>query len=331
MQHQGKSSVNFKLLAAGLWFLIGRYAVSYLVSSRKKQGRLRQIPPLSKQHIQCPSGNIWYAELDGPQHAQPIVLIHGLQSTRLQWYYQQKELRNKYKVVLLDLPGHGKSGTAISLSIPIMAADLNHILKQLSINKPYLYGHSIGGMTLLNYCINYNNNHIKGVILQNCSYTDPMKTCLFPGFMQFIEKPLIVPYLHFVKRHSIAFSLLSRINFLSGLSIVFYRFLLFSGPQSAKELRQLCRVAALCPAYVSADGILSTLKQETAPLLHRITAPCLVIGSENDRIIRPQTAYSIGDAVQNGRISILAGGHLNLIEYAEEVNAVVNDFLRTTI
>jgi pimeloyl-ACP methyl ester carboxylesterase len=318
-----------KLVAAGFCLLFGRYAVSFLLSSRKKS-RLRQITPVAKRYIQCPSGNVWYVELDGPQGGQPVVLIHGLQSSRLQWYYQQKHFREKYKLVIVDLPGHGRSGKAISLSVPVMAADLHHVLNQLSIKDPVLYGHSIGGMILLAYCIKYDNDLIKGIVLQNCSYTDPMKTCLFPGIMQAIEKPVVIPYLQFVKRHTMMFSLLGRINFLTGLSIAFYRFLLFSGAQSAKESRQLCHTAAVCPPEVTAEGILSTLKQDVRPLLHRISTKCLVIGGENDRIIRPETAIYIAAHVQNGQVKVIQGGHLNLIEYPEEVNAEVDNFLATT-
>jgi pimeloyl-ACP methyl ester carboxylesterase len=331
VQHKSFPSKNSTLLVAGLCLFFGRYAVSFLLSSRKAKARLRQIRPVAHQHIQCPSGNTWYAELDGPQDAQPVVLIHGLQATRLQWYHQQKYLRQNYRLVLLDLPGHGRSGKPSSLSVQLMATDLQYVLLLLSINNPILYGHSLGGMILLRYCISNNNDQVKGVILHNCSYTNPLKTCLFSGFMQLIEKPLIIPYLQLVKRHSLAFNVLSRINFLSGLSIAFYRFLLFSGAQSARELRQLSYSAAICSAAVSADGILNTLKHETGPMLHRISTRCLVIGGENDRLIIPQTANYIASHVQNGQARIIPGGHLNLIEYADEVNAAIGGFIASTM
>jgi pimeloyl-ACP methyl ester carboxylesterase len=322
-------STNSKLLIAGLCLYFGRYAVSFLLSSKKRKTQLRQITPADYDLIRCPSGNSWYAELDGPEDGQPLVFLHGLQSSRLQWYHQQKHLRAKYRLILLDLPGHGRSGRAISFSIPVMAADLQHIFQELSIKKPVLYGHSIGGMIFLRYCINNNNDLVKGVILQNCSYTNPLKTCMFSNFMQLIQEPLIIPYLQFVKRHSLAFDWLGRVNFLTGLSIAFYRYLLFSGAQSATELRQLCRTAAICPSKTVAEGILNTIEQETGPMLHRIDARCLVIGGENDRVIRPQTALYIGSHVQNGRVRIIRGGHLNLVEYANEVNRAVSGFLAT--
>jgi alpha-beta hydrolase superfamily lysophospholipase len=134
------------LLCAGIWLLFGKDAVSYLLSSKKRKGTIKTISPAAYTHVQCPSGNRLYVELDGPPDAQPIVMIHGLQATRLQWYHQQKYFRNRYRLVLIDLPGHGRSGEAKSLSISDLADDLDHVLQQLSIVNPILYGHSIGGM-----------------------------------------------------------------------------------------------------------------------------------------------------------------------------------------
>lgn len=317
------------LLLTGLCLLFGRYAASFLLSPRKNKSLLRKIPTSKQQYITCPSGNVWYAEFDGPEDGQPIVLIHGLQSSLLQWYYQQKHLRNTYRLILVDLPGHGHSDTAKSLSLQILAADLKYFMQELSINNPILYGHSIGGMILLRFAINNQSIPVKGLILQNCSYTNPMKTCLFPWFMQIIEMPFVVPFLEFAKRHSYAFNLLSKLNYLSGLSIILYRCLLFSGAQSAQELRQICRASMICSAEVSAAGILNSLRHETGPSLHLISSNCLVIGGKDDRIIRPQTALHIATHVQNGQAKILPGGHLNLIEYADQVNLTVDNFLNT--
>lgn len=323
------SSKNTKLLLAGLCLFFGRYAISRLLSSKKNQARLRQIPPNNSRSVSCPSGNVWYAEFDGPEDGQPIVLIHGLQSTRLQWHHQQKHLRTRYRLVLVDLPGHGRSSKATSMNITVLAGDLKYVLAQLSIQNPILYGHSIGGMILLRYCINNNNDQVRGLILQNCSYTNPMKTCLFPAFMQSIEAPIFVPFLEFVKRHHLVFNLLGRVNYLSGISVLFYRFLLFSGSQSVRELLQICRAAAIFPPEVLVDGILNTLKHETGPLLHLISSKCLVIGGEDDRIIRPQTAFYIAEHVQDGRAKVMPGGHLNMIEYPNQVNDELDKFLES--
>ena len=327
--HKGSTSkTNLMLVAAGLSLLFGRYIVSALVSNSKRENRLGKFPPKEKRLITCDSGNTWYAELDGQQDAQTIVFIHGLQSSRLQWYYQQKQFRDTYRLVLLDLPGHGRSPKAAKFSVPVLAADLRQVLSNLSVHNPILYGHSIGGMTLLDYCINNGDVPVRGLVIHNCSYTNPLKSCQFPVFMRSIEKPVVRPFLELVKRQHTIFSLLGRINYYAGLSVAFYRFLLFSGAQTPAELRQLCHVAAVCPPQVVANGILSTLDFDVRAELPRINTPCLIIGSEKDRLIRPRAAFYMARHVQNGRAHILSGGHMNMVEYAGQVNRALDRFFR---
>lgn len=326
MKVKNQSRPSIGLLCAGAGLLLGKYVVSYLLSTKKKES-IRPIPTAAYTHVQCPSGNRLYIEMDGPESAQAIVMIHGLQATRIQWYHQHKYFRERYRVILIDLPGHGRSDEAKSLLISDMADDLAHVLNQLSIQTPFLYGHSIGGMMVLNYCIRHNNNSVKGIVVHNCSYINPLKTCLFPNFMQLIQKPVVVPYLHYVQKHPVLFRLLSRINYLTGLSALFYRYLLFTGLQSAKDLDELSFMAAICPPEVAAAGLLSTLQLNLRSRLQQINAPCLVIGSYNDRIVRPETAVFIADHVKNGQVCIIPGGHLNLIEYPDQVNEAIDNFI----
>jgi pimeloyl-ACP methyl ester carboxylesterase len=328
--HNGlRSKTNAKLVVAGLSLFFSRYIVAALLSNSKRKNRLEKLAAKERRMITCASGNSWYAELDGPQEAQAIVFIHGLQSSRLQWYNQQKQFRSTYRLIMLDLPGHGGSPKPADFSVPVLAMDLRQVLSVLSVENPILYGHSIGGMTLLDYCINNSNVPVRGLVVHNCSYTNPLKSCQFPLFMRSIEMPVVRPFMELVRRQPMLFSLFGRMNYYVGLSIAFYRFLLFSGAQTAAELRQLCHIAAVCPPEVVASGVLSTLTFDVHAQLGGISTPCLVIGGKDDRLIRPRAAYYIARHVQHGRAQIIPGGHMNLVEYPAEVNKALTRFFRS--
>jgi pimeloyl-ACP methyl ester carboxylesterase len=317
------------LIGAGLFLAFGRYPVSWLLSSKKKGENMKNEMPGESQFIRCPSGNTLYVETDGPEEAQPIVIIHGLNASRLQWYYQRMLLRTAYRLIFIDLPGHGRSERPATLSIPAIASDLDAILWQLGVKNPILYGHSLGGMVLMDYCSRGYSRQIKGVIIQNSSFTNPFKTCLLPEVMLALQQPVIVPFLRFVIRHPRLFGLLSGLNYLNGLSLVFYRFLLFSGAQTGHQLRFLCKLAALCPPEVTAEGILRTLEFNVGAALQKICAPCLVICGTNDRIVRPSAGRLLGSRIPAARMGTIAGGHLNLVEHAHEVNLILRNFLQT--
>jgi pimeloyl-ACP methyl ester carboxylesterase len=47
-------------------------------------------------------------DIDGPADGPPIVFVHGTRLSRTMWRAQMDDLRDTYRVVALDLPGHGR-------------------------------------------------------------------------------------------------------------------------------------------------------------------------------------------------------------------------------
>ena len=68
-------------------------------------------------HLNSPSGRIAYIKAGA---GQPIVLVHGLGSSVLDWEQQIDYLSQFYQVYALDLPGHGLSD---KLKGPIQMSD----------------------------------------------------------------------------------------------------------------------------------------------------------------------------------------------------------------
>jgi pimeloyl-ACP methyl ester carboxylesterase len=322
---------NWKLLAAGLFMALGRYPISWLLSSNKKNSRPKGLPSLKQGYVNCKSGNTWYIETDGVEDAQPIVFLHGLNASGLQWYHQRTHFRKSNFLIFLDLPGHGKSKRPASLDIELMATDLGEILQLLKVESPIIYGHSLGGMITMKYAALVNQPAAKGIIIQHSSFTNPFKTIRFSKTMLALQEPVIRPYLEFAKRHRLTFTVLSMINYLNGLNTLFYRYLLFTGAQSAAELRLLSKIAAINPAEVTAEGLLRTLDYDIATDLSNIKVPALILSAEFDHITRPVAGRVITSKIKNARHVEVASGHLSLVEHAVELNVVVNDFLESPL
>ena len=47
-------------------------------------------------------------DIDGPADGPPIVFVHGTRLTRSMWRAQMDDLRDAYRVIAVDLPGHGR-------------------------------------------------------------------------------------------------------------------------------------------------------------------------------------------------------------------------------
>lgn len=79
-----------------------------------------------------------------------IVLVHGWTCNQSYWRLQVSELRKSFRVVTIDLPGHGASGAnRASWSIDGLGVDVARVVRQLKLEKVVLVGHSMGGAVVL--------------------------------------------------------------------------------------------------------------------------------------------------------------------------------------
>jgi pimeloyl-ACP methyl ester carboxylesterase len=92
-------------------------------------------------------GRIHYSDSgNGPV----IVLLHGYLESSEVWNGFSEKLSNKFRVVSIDLPGHGNSDVYEEVhSMEFMATAVKEALTKLGIKKACLIGHSLGGYVTL--------------------------------------------------------------------------------------------------------------------------------------------------------------------------------------
>lgn len=87
---------------------------------------------------------------------EPVILIHGLGSSTLDWEYQIPELQKNFRVIAVDVRGHGRSGKPVqTYSIPTFANDISVLIQHLNLHKPHVIGISMGGMIALQLAVDH--------------------------------------------------------------------------------------------------------------------------------------------------------------------------------
>ncbi len=91
-----------------------------------------------------------YYEMKG--EGAPVVLLHGyLESIKI-WEGFSNDLAKNYRVICIDLPGHGNSETIAEVqTMDLLAGAVKEVLIKEKIKKSVIVGHSLGGYVTLSF------------------------------------------------------------------------------------------------------------------------------------------------------------------------------------
>lgn len=97
---------------------------------------------MSMVHLETVS--LYYEEQG---EGEPLLLLHGLGSDGRSWAYQRDVFAEQFRVIVVDVRGHGRSAKPPGpYSVPQFAADIYALLDHLKIDRFHLVGLSMGGM-----------------------------------------------------------------------------------------------------------------------------------------------------------------------------------------
>lgn len=81
-----------------------------------------------------------------------LVLIHGFLESSSMWKDFLPELTKHFRVIVIDLPGHGKSNIDSDETIVSMAFKVKSVIDIQDVNNYVLIGHSMGGYVGAELC-----------------------------------------------------------------------------------------------------------------------------------------------------------------------------------
>lgn len=86
-------------------------------------------------------------ELSGPEDAPVVAMAHSLASSSVMWAPQLPALEQYFRVLRVDMRGHGESeAPAMAYRLDMLGDDLLGVLDALGVERCHFVGLSIGGM-----------------------------------------------------------------------------------------------------------------------------------------------------------------------------------------
>lgn len=84
--------------------------------------------------------------VDAGSNLPTLLFVHGSNIDLTYWDAQVAHFKDRYRVIAIDLPGHGKSGRSKShWNIKSMGEDVATFIRSLKLEQVILIGHSMGG------------------------------------------------------------------------------------------------------------------------------------------------------------------------------------------
>lgn len=137
--YEGELVGNFYLISGiilVLWSFFGRFC-SVALFRRPGNDEPSSMRIGDVKRINRPDGSVLQVEFYGSEDAQPLILVHGWGPNSTVWYYAKRQLSDRFRVIVWDLPGLGKSQPPKNhdYSLEKFARDLEAVLS-LAGNKP---------------------------------------------------------------------------------------------------------------------------------------------------------------------------------------------------
>jgi pimeloyl-ACP methyl ester carboxylesterase len=261
------------------------------------------------------------------------VLVHGWSLDSRAWYYAQRQLAGRYRLIVWDLRGLGQSTRPRTndYSLGQMAGDLEAVIDLAGPRPVALIGHSIGGMVIQEFCQRFPKAlgpRVGRVVLVDTTYTNPLRTTVLRRLAQAIQKPVIEPLMHLTVWTSPLVWLMNLQSYQNGTMHLTTRLSSFAGAQTWRQVDFAARLSALQSPAVVAWGMLAMLRFDAQAALPRVNVPALVVHGANDRPVRVDAGEHLSRTIPDARLVILEpAGHLAILERHDEFLTAVSTFL----
>lgn len=239
--------------------------------------------------------------LDEGNFSDTVVLLHGWGANLRTMIPISNLIKDRYRVVLLDLPGFGKSDEPVKVYSSFDYVDIViKFLKEINVKRATFIGHSFGGK-------------ISSIIASK----NP----------ELVDKLVLIDSAGLIPKRGIDY-------YTKVYSFKFFRWLYSNLPIRNKEDRlEMLRKKHGSDDYQESSGIMRKIlvvvvNENIRSLLKDITAETLLIWGENDDATPLYMGKIFEEEIGNSGLVVLKGaGHYSYIDDYRTFSAVINSYL----
>ena len=291
-----------------------------------------------RSELTLPDGVRLSVESYGPVSADvTVVFLHGWCQDKRTWQHQIGALRHlgrrRPRVIAYDTRGHGRSGATPldAATLAQLGDDLAEVLRRYAPSGPVvLAGHSMGGMTIMEYAHRHPDafaDRVAGLLFVSTTaeghthtrYGLPEQVASLMRAGETLGAGLLARFGAWCPHRALLPALRPAV-----------RWLLFGEGHSDSALEMAMRCFGRTTLR-SIGGFRASIgaQQRLDTLTTLADVPAAVLVGEKDRLTPPACAESIADALPGARLTVVPGaGHMLPLERPAEVSDALSDIVR---
>lgn len=232
-----------------------------------------------------------------------LVLVHGWTCDMTSWRYQVPTFEGKTRVILLDLPGHGRSDKPkIDYTPDVFARAVAAVLDDAGVKKAVLVGHSMGTPVVLRFCGRYPDRTQALVAVDGLLRRPAVKPAELEKFLGRFEGPGFEDHVHQMFRG------------------------MFTERSPARVRDEVLALVPTAPQQAAVSAM-RNMFDERYWQKEKIPVPLLAVVARKP-LGTPEYEKAVRELSADGDLRIMDGvGHFLMMEKPEEFNRIVAEFL----
>ncbi len=247
-----------------------------------------------------------------------LILIHGFSDNLSMWYNQIPEFSKRYRILSLDVRGHGKTEAPEGeFSMNLFAKDVRALLNGLHIEKACVLGYSMGGRIALQFALDY-PEMVTGLVFANSGITGKDYQMPEEQMREMMERrQQMMEMFKTANMETIADTMAER-SMSPGIRD--------ANPALFKKYKEIKMKNS--PKYYT--PIMQAMMTAAAdpPDLSRIKCPVLIIAGEQDGFMSLDIAEYMKKTIRQASLKVFPTGHASALEAPNDFNQAVLDFMK---
>jgi 3-oxoadipate enol-lactonase len=242
----------------------------------------------------------------------PIVFLHAFPLNRTMWAQQEATVSEEFRVITIDLRGHGESDAPLwHYTLDQAADDVRALLDHLSIQQAVFVGLSMGGYILLAFYRKY-AERVKGLVLADtraqADTAEGKKGRFQMAQTAYKNGPAAIADIMIPK-------LLSPVTIQTRPEIV----------QNVRAMIESNQISG-----IAGDLMAMAERPDSVPLLKQIACPTQIVVGGLDQATPPSDAKLMAEQIPGARLALIPNAaHLANLEQPEAFNQIIASFVST--